>query len=471
MPEAAMIFKTLATLLFIDVSTSRVTRAIKAQYSLLLDRVGGIFGHITRFQGDVYLLLEIVMSDLRALELAYESFCAENLSLDMTRGKPSSSQLDLSDEMLNLPGKGKFKDADGVDCRNYGGVEGLSAMRGIFAEVMDVAAADVLVGGNSSLQLMYDTICRHLLFASPGASSPWGVGKVKFLCPVPGYDRHFSICEIFGIEMIPVPMNGEGPQMEVVERLVAEDAAIKGIWCVPKYSNPSGVTYTDDVVRALAIMKCAAPDFRIFWDNAYAVHMLDGAPASLLSIKSACEAAGNSERWIQFSSTSKITLAGGGVSALAASQANLKFLLKSINMQTIGPDKVNQLRHIQFFGDYSGVLAHMKKHAEILKPKFQIVDCVLNRELAGSELACWSKPEGGYFISLDTKPGMARAVVKLASDAGVKLTPAGATFPYGKDPQDSNIRIAPSMPVAKDLEKATEVLACCIKLAAARVRE
>lgn len=412
------------------------------------------------------------MSDLRALELAYESFCAENLSLDMTRGKPSSAQLDLSDEMLALPGKGKFKDADGVDCRNYGGVEGLTAMRGIFAEVMEVASSDVIVGGNSSLQLMYDTVCRHVLFAAPGASAAWGVDKVKFLCPVPGYDRHFSICEVFGIEMIPVPMNGEGPQMEVVERLVAEDATIKGIWCVPKYSNPNGVTYTDGVVRALAGMKCAAPDFRIFWDNAYAVHMLDGEPAGLLSIKTACEEAGNSERWIQFSSTSKITLAGAGVSALAASPANIKFLLKSINMQTIGPDKVNQLRHIQFFGNYAGLLAHMKKHAEILKPKFDIVDRVLNRELGESEvgrgLACWSKPQGGYFISLDTKPGMARMVVKLANEAGVKLTPAGATFPYGKDPQDSNIRIAPSMPVAKDLEKATEVLACCIKLAAAR---
>lgn len=397
------------------------------------------------------------------LDRQYTEFQAKQLKLDMTRGKPSPAQLDLSAALFGAIGAGDFRAADGTDCRNYGGLEGLPEARQLFADILGVPVAQVLAGGNSSLNLMHDTIVQALLRPVPGAASPWR--GIKFLCPSPGYDRHFGICEYLGIDMIVVDMGPEGPDMDQVERLVAADPTIKGIWCVPRYSNPTGVTYSSDVVRRLGAMKTAAPDFRIFWDNAYVVHHLNDTPDPLDDIMSASASAGNPDRVFQFASTSKITFAGAGVAAIAASEANLAWLKQGMNFQTIGPDKLNQLRHVRVLPDAASVAAHMQRHAALLRPKFAAVEAILTRVLGGTGTAEWSRPNGGYFVSVDTLDGCAAAVVAMADAAGVKLTKAGATFPYGKDPRDRNIRLAPSMPSLPEIEQAMELFALCVKRA------
>ena len=391
----------------------------------------------------------------------YDALKARKLALDMTRGKPCAAQLDLSMGMLELR---DYKAADGGDCRNYGVLEGLPEARRLFAELLDVEPAEVIVGGNSSLALMHDTIVQALLKGLPD-TPPWKAQPaVKFLCPSPGYDRHFAICERFGIEMVPVEMRDDGPDMDEIERLAGSDPAVKGIWCVPRYSNPTGATYADAVVDRFARMETAAPDFRIFWDNAYAVHHLVERPAPLKNILSACRAAGHADRPFIFTSTSKISFAGSGISALAASAANLRHLIAGLSIQTIGHDKLNQLRHVQYFRNANGVAAHMQKHAAILKPKFDAVDEILARELAASGAAQWTRPQGGYFVSLDTLDGCASKVVSMADAAGVKLTKAGATFPHGKDPRDRNIRLAPSFPSLADIRQAMELVALSVQL-------
>ncbi|WP_437731393.1 aminotransferase class I/II-fold pyridoxal phosphate-dependent enzyme [Sorangium sp. So ce1335] len=405
----------------------------------------------------------------KELEARYDAFVARGLKLDMTRGKPSSEQLDLANGMLALPGAKDLVASDGSDTRNYGGLDGLPEMKAIFAEMLEVPAAQVIVGGNSSLTMMHDAVVRALIHGVPDGSGAWAKQpKVKFLCPSPGYDRHFAICEHHGIEMITVDLSDAGPDMAQVERLVAEDASIKGMWCVPKYSNPTGTTYAPEVVRRLASMKTAAADFRLFWDNAYAVHDLYAEGDRLADIVSACQAAGNPNRPIVFASTSKISFAGSGIAAMASSPANVADAKKHLGIQTIGPDKVNQLRHVRFFKDYKGLLSHMQRHAELLRPKFEAVTSIFERELGGKGIATWTSPRGGYFVSLDTPDGCAKEVVRLADKAGVKLTGAGATYPYGRDPRDRNIRIAPSMPPLDQIRIAMEVVAICVQLASAR---
>jgi len=395
------------------------------------------------------------------LRARYDETKARRLSLDMTRGKPCSAQLDLSLGLLELK---DYRAADGTDCRNYGVVEGLPEARTLFAELLEVEPAEVIVGGNSSLALMHDSIVLGLLKGLPDAP-PWkSLPAVKFLCPSPGYDRHFAICERYGIEMIPVEMSQDGPDMDTVERLAGSDPAIKGIWCVPRYSNPTGITYSAEVVERFARMETAARDFRIYWDNAYAVHHLVDRPAPLKNILTTCRAAGNPDRPFIFTSTSKISFAGAGVGAIAASAANVRHLVAGLSIQTIGHDKINQLRHVRFFKDAAGVAAHMKRHAAILKPKFDAVGEILERELGGSGIAEWSRPEGGYFVSLDTLDGCASAVVAMADAAGVKLTKAGATFPLGKDPRDRNIRLAPSLPSLDEIQQSMELVAQCVQL-------
>ena len=402
---------------------------------------------------------------LLPLERRYNAFKAQGLKLDMTRGKPSPEQLDLASKLSVVLAESDYKGSDGSDVRNYGGLDGLPEMKAIFAELLGAPPAQVVVGGASSLTMMYDTVVRALLHGVPGGSEPWVRSKVKFICPVPGYDRHFAICEEHGIEMLSVPLNEDGPDMAQVERLVASDPSIKGMWCVPKYSNPSGSTYSSAVVKRLASMKTAAPDFRLFWDNAYAVHDLYETGDSLANVLTACAEAGNVDRAIVFASTSKISFAGAGVAALASSPANIADVKKHAGIQTIGPDKVNQLRHVRFFNDAKGITAHMQTHAELLRPKFDAVIAAFEQELGGRGIAHWTKPRGGYFISLDTLDGCAAEVVRLADAAGVKLTAAGATFPYGKDPRDRNIRIAPSMPPLAQVRTAMEVVAVCVLIA------
>ncbi|KYF83103.1 aminotransferase [Sorangium cellulosum] len=405
----------------------------------------------------------------KELEARYDAFVARGLKLDMTRGKPSSEQLDLANGLLALPGANDLIASDGSDTRNYGGLDGLPEMKAIFAEMLEVPAAQVIVGGTSSLTMMHDAVVRALVHGVPDGNGAWAKQpKVKFLCPSPGYDRHFAICEHHGIEMITVDLSDAGPDMAQVERLVAEDASIKGMWCVPKYSNPTGTTYAPEVVRRLASMKAAAADFRLFWDNAYAVHDLYAEGDRLADIVSACQSAGNPNRPIVFASTSKISFAGSGVAAMASSPANVADAKKHLGIQTIGPDKVNQLRHVRFFKDYKGLLSHMQRHAELLRPKFEAVTSIFERELGGKGIATWTTPRGGYFVSLDTPDGSAKEVVRLADKAGVKLTGAGATYPYGRDPRDRNIRIAPSMPPLDQIRVAMEVVAVCVQLASAR---
>lgn len=398
----------------------------------------------------------------------YEAYQAMKLKLDMTRGKPANEQLDLAKGLLESVTSDDFKAADGTDTRNYGGLEGLPEARQLFAEIFGVKPSEVLIGGNSSLALMFDTLLRAHAFGVPGGDGPWSKGPVKWLCPAPGYDRHFAITQHLGYELVIVPQTGAGPDMDVVERLVADDPTVKGIWIVPKYSNPTGESVSADNVRRLAAMRTAAPDFRIMWDDAYTVHHLGDAKDEVPNLLDACQSAGNPNRVLVFGSTSKISHAGAGLAAMAANEANIAWTKTHASKQTIGPDKVNQLRHVRYFKNLAGIEAHMKKHAAILKPKFDAVLRVLADELGGTGLATWTAPNGGYFVSLDTPPGHAKDVVRLAAEAGVKLTEAGATFPYGKDPHDRNIRLAPSFPSLLEIELATRVVATCVKLSVVR---
>ncbi len=401
------------------------------------------------------------------LDKAYEDAKAKGLQLDMSRGKPATSQLDMTmDIMSTLDAETKLYTADGVDCRNYGILDGIPEAKVLMGEMMGTSADNVIVFGNSSLTIMYDTVSRSMTHGVCG-STPWcKLDTVKFLCPVPGYDRHFAITQHFGIEMINIPMSSTGPDMDMVEKLVSEDKAIKGIWCVPKYSNPQGVTYSDDTVRRMANLKPAAEDFRIYWDNAYVIHDLYEADKDdLLEILSECEKAGNPDMVFEFSSTSKVSMAGAGIAAIAASKTNLDFIKKSMTIQSIGYDKVNQLRHVKFFKNIDGLKSQMAKHADLMRPKFEAVIEVLEKELNGLEIGSWIKPKGGYFISFDAMEGCAKAIVQKCKDAGVVLTGAGATYPYGKDPKDSNIRIAPSYPTPEEMEQATDLFVLCVKLA------
>ena len=403
----------------------------------------------------------------KELTQKYEDAKGKGLKLDMSRGKPSTDQLDMTMPMMDIfSSHCDMKDDQGVDTRNYGCLEGIYSARKLLGEMLGVDPEHVIVFGTASLNVMYDSISRAYTHGIMG-STPWcRLEKVKFLCPVPGYDRHFAITEHFGIEMINVPMTSTGPDMDMVEKLVSSDPAIKGIWCVPKYSNPQGITYSDETVFRFANLKPAAEDFRIFWDNAYCVHHLyEDKQDYLIEILMECKKAGNPDMVYKFSSTSKISFPGSGIAAMAASDANLEDIRSTMRVQTIGHDKVNQLRHVRFFGDIHGIVEHMKKHADILRPKFETVLEVLERELGGLEIGSWIAPRGGYFISFDALDGCAKAIVAKAKEAGVVMTGAGATFPYGKDPHDSNIRIAPSYPTPEELAVAAEVFVLSVKLA------
>ncbi|MBQ7499722.1 MAG: aminotransferase class I/II-fold pyridoxal phosphate-dependent enzyme [Clostridia bacterium] len=403
------------------------------------------------------------------LQAEYDKLKAEDLKLNMARGILSRKQLDLTQDMLGLL---KVPEdcisEDGVDCRNYGMLEGIPEARKLFADILGVPVNNIIVGGNSSLNLMYDSIARAMLYGVAGGSRPWGVqGEIKFLCPVPGYDRHFTICESLGIDMITVPMTADGPDMDEVEKLVSSDKSIKGIWCVPKYSNPEGTVYSDETVRRFASLRPAADDFRIFWDNAYVVHSFEGDPADQLNLFEEAKKFGNEDIVYIFASTSKISYPGSGISAFAASDANIAFVRKQMSAQTIGPDKLNQLRHVKFFGSAQGILDHMKKHAEIIAPKFALIEKAFTDQLTDAGVAEWTHPKGGYFVSLNVLPGTAARVFTLMTELGIKLTPVGATFPYHKDPDDKNLRIAPTYPPLEELETAVNALCICVKLAAA----
>ena len=418
---------------------------------------------------------ELSAAELQALraslEAEYDRLGRLQLSLDLTRGKPGTEQLALSDALDGIL-RGDYRAADGVDVRNYGGLEGLSEARALFGALLGVPAGETLVGGNSSLTLMYTSIDFALCEGLRGPESAWGLSdEVKFLCPSPGYDRHFAICEHLGIEMIPVPMLEHGPDMDQVEARVREDSTIKGMWCVPRFSNPTGCVYSDDTVERLASLgQIASDNFIVMYDNAYAVHSIyDDAPA-LANIRNYCEQHSTGDSVFQFGSTSKVTFAGAGVAFLSSSPDNLKALKDHLSFQSIGPDKVNQLRHVRLLQDNAWIHAHMDKHAALLRPRFEAVLATLERELAGTGMADWISPRGGYFISFDTRPGLAKEVVRLAADIGVALTPAGATFPYGEDPEDSNIRLAPTYPSLEDVASAAEAFAVCVKLATVRQR-
>ena len=401
------------------------------------------------------------------LEAKYLDYKAKSLKLNMARGKPCNEQLELSMPMLDILDSSAYMlTEDGTDSRNYGVMDGIPEAKQLFADILDVHPENVIVFGNASLNIMFDTVSRAVTHGIMG-NTPWGkLDKVKFLCPVPGYDRHFKVTEHFGIEMINVPMTEQGPDMDMVERLVSSDASIKGIWCVPKYSNPQGYTYSDETVRRFARLKPAAPDFRIFWDNAYCIHHLyEDKQDSIVEILSECQLCGNADMVFEFASTSKVTFPGAGIAAIATSVGNVADIKKHMTVQTIGHDKINQLRHVRFLKDMDNVNAIMMKHADILRPKFEMVIDILERELDGLDIGSFTKPIGGYFISFDTLKGCAKRVVSMCKDAGVEMTGAGATYPYGKDPDDSNIRIAPSFPVLDDLRLATELFALCVKLA------
>ncbi|WP_444887011.1 aminotransferase class I/II-fold pyridoxal phosphate-dependent enzyme [Microbulbifer sp. JMSA008] len=403
----------------------------------------------------------------KELSSHYERIRQHELNLDITRGKPSTEQLNLSDKLDGILCN-DYRAAGGTDTRNYGGLIGLTSARELGADMLQVPTEEVIAAGNSSLTLMYHAVLTGYLFGFAG-NTPWRELKApKFLCPVPGYDRHFSICAQLGIGMVSIPMNDQGPNMDLVEKYIREDNEIIGIWCVPKYSNPSGITYSDETVERLAQLgQIANPGFRIFWDNAYAVHDL-GHYVSLASIRAATLENDTVDSVLQFASTSKVSHAGAGVAFVSASGANLQSLQQQMQTMTIGPDKVNQLRHSRFFTEFTTLKEHMRKHANILKPKFDCVLEHLHNGLAEMDLGQWEKPQGGYFVSFNTRKGCAKAVVKLAAEAGVKLTPAGATFPYGKDPEDSNIRIAPSFPPLEELDTAMSVFVLCVKLASVR---
>lgn len=398
----------------------------------------------------------------------YEELKGMGLDLNMARGKPGTDQLELSMEMLNaVTPEDVMKGKDGMDFRNYGILTGIQECKELLAPMIESPAENIIVYGNSSLNIMYDTVSRSYTHGVMG-STPWcKLDKVKFLCPVPGYDRHFAVTEFFGIELINIPTDNNGPDMDMVEEYVNNDASVKGIWCVPKYSNPTGISYSDDVVRRMAALKPAAKDFRIFWDNAYCIHdLFDDEGDVVLDIAEECEKAGNPDMYYKFASTSKVTLPGDGVACIAASKANLDWITRQMTIQTIGHDKINMLRHVKFFGNFDGMKAHMKKHAALLRPKFAAVINSLESELGQTGIASWTNPKGGYFISLDVMEGCAKRVVSLCKEAGVVMTDAGATYPYGNDPKDSNIRIAPTLPSPSELEKACEVLVTSVKLAA-----
>ncbi|MBN1798343.1 MAG: aminotransferase class I/II-fold pyridoxal phosphate-dependent enzyme [Spirochaetales bacterium] len=398
-----------------------------------------------------------------SLQKRINEYKAQVLQLDMTRGKPGPEQLDICNDLLTCVDENHFMTGGGVDTRNYGILDGITEAKELFADFMGAAKNEIIVGGNSSLNMMYDIFAQLMTHGSSTDSTPWFSRKKKFICPVPGYDRHFTICQRFGIEMINVDMTEFGPDITMIEELVKNDGDIVGMWCVPRYSNPTGYTCSSEIVERLAAMPTKCKDFRIFWDDAYAVHFLNDAPDKLLNLLDACKKAGNPDRVFIFSSTSKVSFPGGGVAMLAASEKNCAWLKERLFAQTIGPDKINMLRHVIYFKDLAGILKHMKKQANIIAPKFTAVHDILTGELAGKGIASWTKPAGGYFISLNTLDNCAKRVVALAGELGVKLTPAGATFPYKKDPLDRNIRIAPTFPGLDDLKKATEVLAVCIQ--------
>jgi len=406
------------------------------------------------------------MPSIQSIQESYAAFKAKGLKLNLTRGKPSSAQLDLSAALLSSPVD--YLAEDKTDCRNYGNLQGLVEARQLFSKLLGAPAEQVAVANNSSLALMHDAVVYSLLKGTCDSTVPWSKQRdIAFLCPVPGYDRHFRICEDYGIRMIPVRFTDDGPDMNEVERLVANDASIKGIWCVPKYSNPTGHVYSDSVIERLAAMKTAAPDFRLFWDNAYAVHHLTFDRIEIANVLELCARHGHPNRAFVFASTSKITLAGAGLALFAASPENVKWLLARFTPRTIGPDKLNQLRHVRSLKNYDSILDLMDRHRDIIAPKFQKVLAVFSEKLAGIPDVAWTHPKGGYFISLDVPKGCARRVVTLAKDAGVELTPAGATYPYGNDPEDRNIRIAPTFPDMPEVLLAAEGVALCVQLAVA----
>ena len=410
------------------------------------------------------LSVEELKEHLDALYEEYETFKSMNRHLDMSRGKPGAMQLKLSGEILEQKYMGNFLSKSGIDCRSYGLLDGIDECKSIFSELLDVPKKNIIIFGNSSLNVMFDYISQCMLFGASG-KTPWcKLDKVKFLCPVPGYDRHFSICELFGIEMINIPMNDEGPDMDLIEEYI-KDENVKGVFCVPKYSNPNGITYSDAVVRRFAALKPAAEDFRVIWDNAYFVHPLYDEDDNLLNIFDVCKEYDTEDHFIEVVSTSKITFPGSGVAVLAASDENIAEIKTRMTIQTIGHDKMNMLRHAHFFKDAQGVHEHMKKHANIIRPKFELILDAFEKYLGGKGISDWTSPRGGYFISLNVLNGCAKKVVRLCSEAGVKLTDAGATFPYGNDPDDRNIRIAPTYPSVDDLSLAVEILCVCIKIA------
>ena len=401
-----------------------------------------------------------------SLNKEYAEAKAKGLALDMSRGKPSAKQLDVSLGLLDtINSSSDLKALDGTDCRNYGVLDGIPEAKKLMADMMGTTPDHVIVYGNASLNIMYDQISRAYTHGILG-NTPWcKLDKVKFLCPVPGYDRHFAITERFGIEMINIPMSESGPDMGMVEEYVSKDASVKGIWCVPKYSNPQGYTYSEETVKRMAALKPAAEDFRIFWDNAYVIHDLyDDKKDEIADIISECEKAGNPDMVFEFASTSKVSFPGSGIAALATSANNIADIKKQLTIQTIGHDKLNQLRHVRFFKDINGLKEHMRKHAEFMRPKFEAVESVLEEELGGLGIGSWTEPKGGYFISFDAMDGCAKAIVAKCKEAGVKLTGAGATFPYGKDPKDSNIRIAPSFPTPEEMKQAADLFVLCVKL-------
>ena len=401
-----------------------------------------------------------------SLNKEYAEAKAKGLALDMSRGKPSAKQLDVSLGLLDtINSSSDLKTLDGTDCRNYGVLDGIPEAKKLMADMMGTTPDHVIVYGNASLNIMYDQISRAYTHGILG-NTPWcKLDKVKFLCPVPGYDRHFAITERFGIEMINIPMSESGPDMGMVEEYVSKDASVKGIWCVPKYSNPQGYTYSEETVKRMAALKPAAEDFRIFWDNAYVIHDLyDDNKDEIADIISECEKAGNPDMVFEFASTSKVSFPGSGIAALATSANNIADIKKQLTIQTIGHDKLNQLRHVRFFKDINGLKEHMRKHAEFIRPKFEAVESVFEEELGGLGIGSWTEPKGGYFISFDAMDGCAKAIVAKCKEAGVKLTGAGATFPYGKDPKDSNIRIAPSFPTPEEMKQAADLFVLCVKL-------
>jgi DNA-binding transcriptional MocR family regulator len=399
---------------------------------------------------------------------SYDAFKANGVKLNLTRGKPASDQLDLCAGLLTLPGAADFTAEGATDSRNYGGLQGLIEARRLFSGIMGAPPEQIVVGNNSSLALMHDCIAYSLLRGNCDSTAPWSKqGEIAFVCPVPGYDRHFKICEDYGIRMISVPMSDNGPNMNEVEHLVASDASIKGMWCVPKYSNPTGAVYSDLVIERLAAMKAAAPDFRLFWDNAYAVHHLTAERVQIANILELCTKHGNPNRAFVFASTSKVTFGGAGLALFASSKPNVKWLLDRMTPRSIGPDKLNQLRHVRFLKDEAGIQALMDRHRKLLAPKFDKVLNVFDRKLTGIPGVSWTRPKGGYFISLEVPQGCARRVIALAKEAGVELTPAGSTHPYGKDPDDRTIRIAPTFPDLPEVALAAEGVAVCVQLAVA----